>query len=180
MAKFQALLCETAATCRATFDVDLKHIPSLLDSDDDISDVIFCAITLHDNRPPCIAQMEITLAVLVGRDDRLARMLEPTLAKAIQCNKIGFDNALKKVWKEYSPGQMIHVLSKPAERWLSTTTTAQGDGIPQSVHYNMMTGLLLINGKPLGRLPAKITTHPLYLRTLDKVSKSLLCRLNYG
>jgi hypothetical protein len=39
------------------------------------------------------------------------------------------------------------------------------------VHYDLLTGQLLINGKPLGRLPQKIVEHPTYASVLGTVSR---------
>jgi hypothetical protein len=38
------------------------------------------------------------------------------------------------------------------------------------VQFNLIDGRLLINGKPLGRLPPNIVSHPIYARVLGRVS----------
>ncbi len=53
---------------------------------------------------------------------------------------------------------------------MTTTTIADEGQQAQEVHLNLLTGSLLINGKPLGRLPRNITAHPLYARTFGSVS----------
>lgn len=169
MGKFQELLCKAAATCRSTYAVDAQHLQKITSSTTDVADAIFCAITLHDNTPPRLEQLENPLAILLTRDHRLARMLEPVLAKAIEHDPSGFHDALERVWKQYRRGDWVNILPKPSERWLNTKTSAARDALAQNVHYNLLSGLLLIDGRPLGRLPSEITTHALYARTLNEV-----------
>lgn len=174
MEKFRNLTCETAMTCRATFDVDPEHIPLVLNSADDVSDALICAITLHDNQPPKVKDLPPELAVLIGRDERLARKLEPFIVDCIQQDRYSFDSALERIWGQYRPGHIVTTLHGDQSRWIKTTTAAGYNVVGQTVHYNILSGLLLINGKRVGRLPKEISGHDTFARTLKSVSIVML------
>ncbi|KAG1772223.1 hypothetical protein EV702DRAFT_951719, partial [Suillus placidus] len=50
----------------------------------------------------------------------------------------------------------------PSSRWLVMQTAPSRSQSPQAVHYNLIHGRLLVDGKPLGRLPSIIVQHPIY------------------
>jgi hypothetical protein len=43
----------------------------------------------------------------------------------------------------------------------------------QEVHYDLLSGQLLVNGKPLRRLPREIVEHPTYASILGAVSAQI-------
>ena len=45
----------------------------------------------------------------------------------------------------------------------------------QKVHYDLLTGQLLIDGKQLGRLPQEIVEHPIYASIFGAVSGQRIC-----
>jgi len=78
-----------------------------------------------------------------------------------------YDDALAQLWVGYnkSDPSSWHVLPRSKSRWISCVTEKG-----QKVHYNLLTGELLIGGKRLGRLPSKIVDHPTYEYIFGKVS----------
>ncbi len=82
-----------------------------------------------------------------------------------------FDHALARLWLGYRRDISLHwnALPGPNSRWISCR--AEGG---HKVHYDLLTGQLLINGKPLGRLPQEIAGHPTYASVLGIVSSQLL------
>lgn len=69
------------------------------------------------------------------------------------------DLAIREAWAAYRPEFPWSVAPGGGNHWLVT-----GDQSLQ-VHYNLLTGELLINGQPLARLPAECERHRTY-RTL--------------
>ncbi|KAF9472983.1 hypothetical protein BDN70DRAFT_997884 [Pholiota conissans] len=164
--ELQRRACETAATCRATFDVDVGvHLDALLSSSEDVATLIECAIVIHDNTAPNLADSYPDFQLLLHRDRRLSHFLEPHLARRIHTYRSGLDTAITSVWNSYQPGNAgWQRLSDPNSRWLASSTGPQSDQRPQEVHYNVLNGTLLIDGRPLGRLPEEITSHSTYAR----------------
>jgi hypothetical protein len=169
---YQEKICEIAATCRATYDIDRRYLHLVLQDDDDIAVYVECGIILHDNISTIAEDSSQALKRVLDRDRRLAHMLEPLVREQIVASKTGIDQAVHAIWSSYREGSDWEALDSPNERWV-TCCTGQGDQTeePQDVHLDLLSGELLINGKPLGRLPKSITGHHSYLRLFGKVSK---------
>jgi hypothetical protein len=75
------------------------------------------------------------------------------------------DDAIKKSWSAYQAGDGWRAVSEQIDHWLVSQTAPQGNGDPLWVHFNLLTGELLVNGLPLARLPSEYERHPTY-RTL--------------
>ena len=158
-----------AVTCFSTYDVCIKHIPYTLSDDSDIAVAVQCAVIVHDNLTPSILGDDKSrhLSRLLNRHHRLLHFLEPFLRKGVQSNPSGFDHGLARLWPGFRRQTFSnwHVLPSPNSRWISCI--AEGG---QDVHYNLLTGQLLIGGNPLGRLPQDIIRHSTYASLLGKVS----------
>ena len=167
----QRRACEIAAICRATFDVDAEdHLYALLSSSADVAILVECSIVIHDYTPPP-GTLPVYLQKLLRRDCRLAHFLEARLASLIRANRGGLDNAIASVWPSYRPGnrdQWQH-LPDPNKRWVKSFTDPERNQCSRQVHFNLLSGRLLIDGKPLSRLPNQILGHSTYQRIFGRV-----------
>ncbi|KAH9009784.1 hypothetical protein EDB84DRAFT_1163543, partial [Lactarius hengduanensis] len=157
-------LCTLAATCFSTYDVCLEHIPWTLASDDDITIAVHCAVIVHDNIPSILEDDHSRyLNRLLNRHRRLLHFLEPSLRECVQSNPSGFDQGLASLWPGFrrQTSSNWRVLPSPNSRWVSCIEEGGHE-----VHYNLLTGQLLIGGKPLGRLPQEIIGHSTYASVL--------------
>ncbi|KAH8992967.1 hypothetical protein EDB92DRAFT_1796839 [Lactarius akahatsu] len=157
-------LCILAATCFSTYDVCMEHVPSTLDSDADIAIAVHCAVIVHDNTPSILEDDHSRyFNRLLNRHRRLLHFLEPSLRECVQSNPSGFDQGLASLWPGFRRqiSSNWHVLPSPNSRWISCIV----DG-GQEVHYNLLTGQLLIGGNPLGRLPQDFVQHSTYASLL--------------
>ncbi|OBZ74845.1 hypothetical protein A0H81_05455 [Grifola frondosa] len=168
--EFRGRVCEMAAACRGTFDVDSRRLREVLCSAEDITILVQCAIVLHDNAPPDVTTLSPHLRILLDRDRRISHYLEPWLLKLIRSDRVGFDGALRAIWPAYLPGTSWQQMLDPNGRWLTSRTAMGVSQHSQDIHYNVLEGTLLINGRPLGRLPQNIVTHPLYALKVLHVS----------
>ncbi|CZR56907.1 uncharacterized protein PAC_06796 [Phialocephala subalpina] len=75
------------------------------------------------------------------------------------------DDAIKKSWSAYQAGDSWQIMSRDLDHWLVSRTAVGSGGVSLSVHFNLLTGELLVNGLPLARLPQQYERHPMY-RTL--------------
>ncbi len=179
---FQRRVFEIAATCRCTYDIDPIHLSKLLQSREDVAILVECAITIYDNAPAKLQSMSLDFQRLLKRDERLACSIEPWLCKRLGVGKNpeagkrvaieadGLNDAIKSIWPGYRSNLRWSLLEEPNERWITTKTIADAGQHAQDVHLNLVTGSLLINGKPLGRLPRSITAHAMYTRIFGSVS----------
>jgi hypothetical protein len=165
---FQVRLCEVAATCRATYDVDDHLIQEVLQTPNDVAIFIECAIVLHENAPSTnmwSAYPELTM--LLDRDRRLSYSAETYIAAIILSDRLGLDDALRGVWPAYHTGTSWLRLDPPNDRWFVTMTREPNS---QRVHVNILSGRFLVDGKPISRLPREVTDSILYTRIFGSVS----------
>ncbi|PPQ64858.1 hypothetical protein CVT26_002576 [Gymnopilus dilepis] len=175
-AELQTRACEMACICRATYDVDPEsRLNDMLSTEDDVAVFLECAIVVHDNSPSLLTeksaksglpQSHSVLTKMLHRDKRLSLMLEPKLRSVL--SQRALDNAISAIWSGFhSSGEddkCWSILPKPQDQWLTTETSPPSGQQAQHVHFNMLDGRLLVDGKPLGRLPKEIVEHDTYKR----------------
>ena len=160
---------EMALTCHGTFDVDLHHLPDLLERDEDIAVVTECSIIVHDRCPVVLDNLAVSIKTLLRRYRRLSYVLEPLLRQRILEVRNGLDITVGRLWAGYGPGSPWRALETPSERWLVTETSTKGGLSSMPVHYNLLDGSLLVNGSPLTRLPHSYESHPTFQRVFGEV-----------
>ena len=167
-ANLRRRLCILAATCFSTYDVCPEHVPGILSSDLDFAIAVHCSVIVHDNTPPtlnggCFGY----LGRLLNRHRRLLHFLEPFFHQGVKSNPTGFDRGVASLWSDFCRQNSSNwdILPSPNSRWISCTVECG-----QEVHYNLLTGKLLINGSPLGTLPREIVEHSTYACVLGSVS----------
>ncbi|KAF9473711.1 hypothetical protein BDN70DRAFT_362759 [Pholiota conissans] len=166
----QRRVCEAAATCRATFDVDSHiHLDALMSSSADVAILIECAIVIHDNAKHRSRKSLPDFDRFLQRDHRLSHRLELGVLAWIQSDRYSLDAAIISVWPMYRPGDKCwQRLPQPNSRWVTSFTASLSNQRVQHVYYNILSGQLVIDGKLLGRLPQEITGHPTYERILGQ------------
>jgi hypothetical protein len=155
-----------AATCFSTLDVCSEHIPAILTTEEDFSIAIQCAVIVHDNTSlSLLGDNSVYLTRTISRHRRLLHSLEPIFSQLSHAG--AFDHALSRLWLGFHrrTSSSWHILPRPNSRWISCVAEGQ-----HKVHYDLLTGKLLVNGKPLGKLPQEIVEHPTYASVLDTVS----------
>ncbi len=171
-------LCTLAATCFSTYDVCLEHVPWTLASDNDIATAVHCAVIVHDNSPSILEDDHSHYFIrLLNRHRRLLHFLEPSLRERAQSNPSGFDHGLASLWPGFRRqiSSNWHVLPRTNSRWISCIVEGG-----QKVHYNLLTGQLLVGGNPLGRLPQDIIQHSTYASVLGTVGAIIILILAYS
>ncbi|KAG2136632.1 hypothetical protein DEU56DRAFT_980804 [Suillus clintonianus] len=157
----QGRVRDMAVTCRSTFDVD-GDSSLLLTSNADIETFAYCAVMIYDNTPSQLDDLPQHSKLLLERDRRCCHTLEPAIRQYAELRKEGLDRAMEKIWGSYRQGTPWRALPAPNSRWLVAQTAPSHSQSPQDVHFNLISGCLLVGGKPLGRLPSEIVQHPTY------------------
>ncbi|KAE9375857.1 hypothetical protein N431DRAFT_556187 [Stipitochalara longipes BDJ] len=155
---------DLALICHCTFDIDPRQLPSLLSSADNVAILIETATIVNDRWPVSEEPLTTLTRELLRRFSRTSHSLESSLKKQIIAARDGIDKAVGKMWAGYEPGTPWAVLQAPNDRWLTTKTAASDHISSATVHFNTLTGSLLINGRPLARLPREYESHPTYQR----------------
>ncbi|KAF5344605.1 hypothetical protein D9758_013897 [Tetrapyrgos nigripes] len=160
----QHIICEMAFACRSTYDVGRRHLESLMISSEDVSVFLECSIRLFDDTPASWKALPLSLQRLHLRDRRLSHFVEQLLLSRIKGDRQGVDCAIGAIWPAFRPGVPWRALEYPNERWVDSSTKPEGQSSSQIVHLNILEGRMLIDGKPLSRLPASITEHSTFTR----------------
>ncbi|KAL0576778.1 hypothetical protein V5O48_005205 [Marasmius crinis-equi] len=165
--EFKRRLWEAAATCRMTFHsfLDPANPAYYLKLTEDDKTIWFSAgIIAHDNRPMQPSSSSPMLANLFFMDQRFARLSANTL----RANSSGLSKAIKDIWPFFEQSGGWTALPEPNDCWM---TCRSGDSLRnnrQAIHFNLITGQLLVDGKPLSRLPDEFTSNSEYLRIFGK------------
>ncbi|KAG2133788.1 uncharacterized protein EDB93DRAFT_1232709 [Suillus bovinus] len=157
----QGRVRDLAITCRSTFDVD-ADASLLLTSNDDIKIFVCCAVMIYDNTPNQLDNLPQFSKLLLERDKRCCHALESAIRQYAVFHREGLDWAMAMIWGSYRPGTPWRTLTAPNSRWLVTQTAPLRSQSPQDVHFNLISGCLLVDGKQLGRLPSTVVQHPTY------------------
>ena len=167
-------LCMLAMTCFSTFDVCPEYLSRIFSDDNDLSIAVQCAIIVHDNTPSSLADDDtFYLSRILHRHNRLLHFLEPIFSIDKERTNLnltredGYNRAISSFWPSYrqSSSSRWQAAPKKHSRWIFCL--AEGG---QKIHYNLLTGQLLVDGKPLGKLPPEIIDHPTYADILGAVS----------
>ncbi|TKA76195.1 hypothetical protein B0A49_06950 [Cryomyces minteri] len=159
--KMRTSVLRAALTCRETYCVDEPHIPELLSSDADVAALVESCIFARDNAsgislsPP---QQELL------RGAKTCHALEARLRSLIVSNGKGISLAISN---RCGSVLMENGWSFPeawGKRWGTVTTAQSASILSQTIHYDLLTGELLVDGRPLGRLPNEYTKEPVYCR----------------
>ncbi|KAL4918900.1 hypothetical protein BDW62DRAFT_200299 [Aspergillus aurantiobrunneus] len=144
-----------ALICVATYDSEGAHLEQILDNDSDASVWIKCCMMIHDRRGLLELAPGSLLSLLYYRWQVLAYRCYRILAhQVVHQKKAVMDLAIQDAWAAYRPGSPWSVA--PADYWLFTRDNNL------LVHFNLLTGELLVNGRPLARLPAEYERHEAY------------------
>ncbi|KAI5806049.1 hypothetical protein EDC01DRAFT_638496 [Geopyxis carbonaria] len=162
MHEAQLRVVQLAAICRTTFNIGESQLDLLLSTSEDIAVVMECATMIHQNETSMTTDSTLhrTTKALVERDRRLSYAIEGRLRKLITQCRCGID--LSPIWSGYRGGSIWTALPAPNDRWVMMNSRVDQKELLE-VHYNLLTGQILIGGLPLGRMQAHYTAHPSYI-----------------
>ena len=162
----QQRLLRVGMLCKLTYDVDGIHIPKVFDSDCDLSTWVFSCISIRDNVSGDTTSMSPYTRRMYLHDQKLTLALQPvTIRLATTDRMVGLDQGIARVWPSFqSTSDGWHVLSNSNGRWMTTQTEPSSGFASQKVLYNVLDGELLVDGRPLGRLPKEYLRSAIYKR----------------
>ena len=164
----QQRLLKVGMLCKLTYDVDEIHISKVLASDSDLSTWVFSCVLVRENVPgdaDATSIMPYTRRMYL-HDQKLTLALHPVVLRLATIDRIvGFDQGISMVWPGFkSASNGWHIVSDSSEQWVTTHTEACLGFAPQKVLYNVLNGELLVDGRPLGRLPKEYLSSGTYQR----------------
>lgn len=166
-AEFRDRMVEAALVCCGTFNTDDEHVRSILSGPDgqtQASILIHCAILIHDNYSSKYSRTHGNLiSILHRRWQKLSFRAYPLLAELIikQPSYCCLDDSIKEYWPAYDRGDAWRLEENDIDHWVSSNTSSRSRR-GMRLHYNLLTGTLLVDGQPLSRLPLDYEQHTLY------------------
>ncbi|POS70805.1 hypothetical protein DHEL01_v210801 [Diaporthe helianthi] len=161
---FTAKSVEVALICTSTFDIDRHHLEIVLGGKKQASILVQASIIVQEGEHTLPSGRESFLALLAMRQKRL-------LCRACKClaqNPCALDDAIKKAWSAYTQGSTWRPASETIDHWVTTDTLATTQATSMGVHYNLLSGELLVNGLPLDQPPQEYRAHPQYSTLFGK------------
>ncbi|KAF2217449.1 hypothetical protein CERZMDRAFT_92099 [Cercospora zeae-maydis SCOH1-5] len=150
---------EVALICASTFDVEDEFLEITLRKDASI--LLQCSIVIQEGEQnrPCSNVKEASL--LDMRYMRLLHRSYKTLAQPHLHSHL--HHAVNKMWSSYNPGSNFwRIVSSAVDHWLTIETAAGAVSSSMSVHYDLLSGTLLVKGLPLDQPPQRYRAFPLY------------------
>ncbi|KAL7621053.1 hypothetical protein AAE478_008365 [Parahypoxylon ruwenzoriense] len=150
-----------ALLCRRTFEVyaELNQVISA----ENLATWVQASVALQENVLVSIDKLPQNLKRMLLRDTKMAYRLQELLKTSVIYDPGNIGLGITRCWTDSSDGSTAifsewRFLPTPHDRWI-VATTLERLGIysfSQLVHYNIVEGHLLVNGKPRGKLPLEI------------------------
>ncbi|TVY56340.1 hypothetical protein LCER1_G002622 [Lachnellula cervina] len=154
---------EVALVCVDSFNIDERYLETLLAIPEDLSLLIQCSIVVQEGAYTPTHRSDPIVSLLFQRWKALTYRSYPILAtNIIESNSPSLDDAISKSWSAYKAGSGWRKSPEQDGHWLITRTEPQDKSNGLWVHFNLLTGELLVNGLPLARLPLRYEYHPMY------------------
>ena len=150
-----ALLCRRTFATYAAGDDDAESAIELQPKD--LECFIYCSITLQDNLIANPAVLPVVLRNALIRDLKMLYRMRFLLRQSLEASPSSLNGVLnamlpqiKNVTKSLSKP---FFLPAPYDWWLESTIDATGQTRQQTIHYHLLEGHLLVDGRPVGKLP---------------------------
>ncbi|PWY75305.1 hypothetical protein BO94DRAFT_578003 [Aspergillus sclerotioniger CBS 115572] len=155
-------LVGSLACKRMCFPDDLEDT---IDHGESFTAYIEASIMLQDNLPSDKSSLPSVLQGMLVRDLNRSFGLRKVLRSAIVTSPSGLEAAINNVWpqdagcpREYGAWtSLTHI----HDQWIVSRVAPTKHTDAQVVHYNILQGYLLINNKPLGKLPNELQDAPI-------------------
>jgi hypothetical protein len=150
-----------ALLCRRTF----SHITEsdAVMSENDLSTFAQASLALQENLLIDLAKLPPVLKRMLIRDTKMTYKIKSILLRSIRAHPRSIGMAINASWSEpgSSAGKSFNgwqQVSPIHDRWVVSVMKSSTKNLAntQVVHYNFIEGHLLVDGKPLGRLPRDV------------------------
>jgi hypothetical protein len=150
-----------ALLCRRTFSTFVESDQTM--PRDDLSIFVQASLALQENLLIEPAKLPLLLKNMLVRDTKMAYNIQSLILRSIKASPESISVAINASWSYSgsSTGKVFaewRTFASPHDRWVVSTMAAAAKTLAtlQVVHYNFIEGHLLVDGKPLGRLPRDI------------------------
>ncbi|KAJ9492030.1 hypothetical protein VN97_g1201 [Penicillium thymicola] len=163
-----------ALVCVKTFDTEILLQSFALASD--VSIFLQCCMIIWNGRHCLSLEAGSLLHILYYRWQALCYHSHVLLAEKCSDNAASpMDSAIQGAWTAYPAGATWSKFSLDLRYWLCSARSLQSEAdVQMHVHYNLLTGELLVDGLPLARLPAKYESDESYHTLFGKLQLEVM------
>ncbi|EER23013.1 hypothetical protein CPC735_020410 [Coccidioides posadasii C735 delta SOWgp] len=148
-----------ALLCRRTFSVHIDGIETNTIGVDDLQCFIDASITMQDNAPSDFSQLPSLTKNALIRDLKMVYRMRSLFRESLAKAPRAFYQAMDSLWPQaegtaprcYANFEILD----PSHEWVSLTVSPTQNARQQTIHYHLLEGHLIVDGQPLGKLPAK-------------------------
>jgi hypothetical protein len=168
--KQQLLIVMIGCVCQLTYAVEPQHLPLLLDTRTDLYHLTRSSILVFENSPPLQENVPVGIRNSLVSTARILHSLEESTRQFIEKDAAGFNEAIRHSVHDVGITSSWSICSGNLSRWATNKTSVSHHGRQQDIHYNLLSGELLLENRAPGRLPKEYTNHPIFLRIFGMVS----------
>ncbi|QUC22017.1 uncharacterized protein UV8b_06258 [Ustilaginoidea virens] len=157
--RLTSLGLQASLLCRQTFEIYSEEVDVVF-GDEEASIFFRASIALSENLVDDLDKLSPGLQRLMVRDLSTVGSMRETIKNWTREHCSAFEGVINEAWNNtggplgsrcFSEWQLL-----PDTFWFMARTTATKLAASQTVHYHAIQGHLLIEGKPLGRLPLQM------------------------
>lgn len=141
---------------RRTFHLDTQHLESEFAKNGALTDYVEASIYLHSHKDQALRDDDPKQQFDILTDNCHARRCETHVLRVLKVDDRRISDGIKRFWETASFTASWRTVDDSDTSWI------KNDSKNMPVHYNIVTGGLLVDGKPLSRLPLGYTDDPLY------------------
>lgn len=146
----QRLILQIAGASQATYGVDADQIDLVLGDQKDLYFLVRSSMLLFENSPSNLRQPG--LQVCLENAQRVRFLVRERVLALAMSEPSGIDEAIQNSLTFLRVSERWTSCNGSSE-WLSSKARSDSTGREQTLHYNVLTGELLVNNKLPGRLP---------------------------
>ncbi len=155
-----------ALLCRQTFATYTENHQAI--NAEDLSNWIRASVALQENLTIDVDTLPQRSKSMLIRDMKMAYHIQSLLQDAIASYPSSVGSAIAESWSNSATDATTTsfcpwtFLKRPHNRWIVATAsgTRHGLSLSQTVHYNIIEGHVLVDGKTRGKLPLEISNSP--------------------
>ncbi|KAL4804856.1 hypothetical protein BDV18DRAFT_161949 [Aspergillus unguis] len=168
------LLFRLAGICLLTFAVEEKHFSVLLKSQVDFQALVRSSILFFENTPKPVEDHTPNTKALILQVTRVLRQAERQVSELIGQDSLALNNAVRQTVAHLQFTTPWHLDGGDNSRWAKNESSSTSIGDTQDIRYNILSGELLIDNQPPGRLPENYTKHPQFQRLFGQRALSVI------
>jgi len=144
--------------CRRTFTI-AAEAGAILDPES-LQCFLECSIALQDNLINDPAVLPLLLKNAFIRDIKLVQQMRKVLLESVRSNPESLLSAVVTIWPGIGGGDVksfseFEFLPAPNDWWVQVKVNAAAETEAQTIQVQLLEGLLLIAGAPVGKLPVE-------------------------